>query len=150
MGGREKRKNMEQESFTKGPWKITKTYPRQGAENNYVIWATMPYQILQSQPGNDCPIGSVNLNEFYGHVWQFPTDKDGDMIEGESFNRSEIDAEANARLICAAPEMFEAMQWFCERVEKGEVRSIRTYHRFKSILNNISSPIQSETEVSEG
>lgn len=29
----------------------------------------------------------------------------------------------------------EAMQWFCDRVEKGEVRSKKTYARFKELLD---------------
>ncbi len=32
-------------------------------------------------------------------------------------------------------ELREAMQWFCDRVDKGEVRSKRTYKRFKELLN---------------
>jgi hypothetical protein len=34
-------------------------------------------------------------------------------------------------------KMKEAMRWFCERVEKGEVRSKRTYARFKQILTEV-------------
>lgn len=30
----------------------------------------------------------------------------------------------------------DAMQWFCDRVDKGEVRSIKTYKRFKELLSN--------------
>ena len=40
----------------------------------------------------------------------------------------------NATLIAAAPEMLEAMQEFVDRVEKGEVRSVKTYAKFKSII----------------
>ena len=41
---------------------------------------------------------------------------------------------ANARLIVCAPEMLSAMIEFCERVEKGEVRSTKTYNKFKEII----------------
>lgn len=42
--------------------------------------------------------------------------------------------DANAKLIAAAPEMLEAMLEFCNRVEKGEVRSTYTYTKFKAII----------------
>lgn len=42
--------------------------------------------------------------------------------------------EANAKLIAAAPEMIEALQWFVDRCDKGEVRSTKTYNRFKEII----------------
>jgi hypothetical protein len=29
----------------------------------------------------------------------------------------------------------EALEWFCQRVEKGEVRSTQTYQRFKELLS---------------
>jgi hypothetical protein len=32
-------------------------------------------------------------------------------------------------------ELIESMKWFCERVEKGEVRSTRTYNRFKELIS---------------
>jgi hypothetical protein len=48
------------------------------------------------------------------------------------------EAKANALLIAAAPEMYEAMNEFCERVEKGEVRSTKTYNKFKEILKKIN------------
>ena len=31
-------------------------------------------------------------------------------------------------------ELIEALQWFCERVERGEVRSKKTYARFKELI----------------
>jgi hypothetical protein len=39
----------------------------------------------------------------------------------------------NGELIAQAPAMFEAMQEFCIRVEKGEVKSTYTYNKFKAI-----------------
>jgi hypothetical protein len=44
------------------------------------------------------------------------------------------DGEANAHLIAAAPEMYEAMAEFVHRCEIGEVRSIKTYAKFKKVL----------------
>ncbi len=38
------------------------------------------------------------------------------------------------RLQASCVAMRGAMLWFCDRVEKGEVRSVRTYARFKEIL----------------
>jgi hypothetical protein len=32
-------------------------------------------------------------------------------------------------------ELIDAMNWFCERVEKGEVRSTKTYNRFKELIS---------------
>lgn len=41
---------------------------------------------------------------------------------------------ANARLISVAPELLEAMIEFVERVDKGEVRSTKTYNKFKELI----------------
>lgn len=40
----------------------------------------------------------------------------------------------DAHLIAAAPEMYGAMKEFCDRCDKGEVRSKRTYAKFMEIL----------------
>lgn len=40
----------------------------------------------------------------------------------------------HARLIAAAPEMYEAISEFVARCEAGEVRSKKTYAKFKAIL----------------
>jgi hypothetical protein len=42
--------------------------------------------------------------------------------------------ESDAHLIAAAPDMYDAMQELVDRVERGEVRSVKTYHKFKAIL----------------
>lgn len=47
---------------------------------------------------------------------------------------SNEEVKANALLISKAPEMLEAMQEFVDRVDKGEVRSNRTYNKFKQII----------------
>lgn len=47
----------------------------------------------------------------------------------------EIDEAIQADLIReAAPELLEALEWFCERVDKGEVRSVKTYSKFKQLI----------------
>ena len=101
---------MSNTKHTPGPWRLTHTTPSWGRSHQYVIWAEMPYQILQSGVGKSTPIGSIDMNDSYGHVWQFPTDAEGEMIKDESFNRSELPAEANAKLIAAAPELLEALK----------------------------------------
>lgn len=47
--------------------------------------------------------------------------------------------KANAQLIAHAPEMLEAMQEFCDRVERGEVRSKKTYALFKDLLTRATA-----------
>lgn len=42
--------------------------------------------------------------------------------------------EANARLIAAAPDMLEALKEFVARVDRGEVRSKKTYTAFKALI----------------
>ena len=42
-------------------------------------------------------------------------------------------------------EAREAMDWFCQRVEKGEVLSVKTYARFKMLLaRNTPAPLDGE------
>lgn len=42
--------------------------------------------------------------------------------------------QANFRLMSQSKRMLAAMQNFCDRVEKGEVRSTKTYNEFKEII----------------
>lgn len=44
---------------------------------------------------------------------------------------------ANAKLISEAPNMYELIKEFCQRVEKGEVRSTYTYSEFKKIIERL-------------
>jgi hypothetical protein len=44
---------------------------------------------------------------------------------------------------------FEAMQEFCDRVDRGEVRSKRTYAKFKAILAEPSDPNYAPGEAAE-
>jgi ribonuclease HI len=41
----------------------------------------------------------------------------------------------NSNLKKQNKELREALSWFCNRVDTGEVRSKRTYARFKELLN---------------
>ncbi|MFD2600187.1 hypothetical protein ACFSQ3_14610 [Sphingobacterium corticis] len=43
---------------------------------------------------------------------------------------------ANARLMSKAPEMLEALQEFCRRVERGEVKSKHTYVKFQELIKS--------------
>src|SRR5699024_6789002 len=74
------------------------------------------------------------------HV-QSRTGHDGRTISGlqticsvNTVFTSKEESKANAQLISKAPEMLEAMQWFCDRVDNGEVRSTKTYNKFKQII----------------
>lgn len=58
-------------------------------------------------------------------------------IRNVSNNLDEINA--NAKLISCAPELLQALQWFCERVDKGEVRSTKTYNKFKQLIEKATT-----------
>ena len=49
--------------------------------------------------------------------------------------------EANARLIVTAvnchDELVDALQWFIDRVDAGEVRSRKSYNKFKTLLDKV-------------
>jgi hypothetical protein len=51
-----------------------------------------------------------------------------------SLNNGDLDSKTPQDL---AVEMAQAIQWFCDRVDRGEVRSKRSYKRFKEILNKL-------------
>lgn len=46
---------------------------------------------------------------------------------------------ANFKLFAQSLNMLEAMQEFCDRVDKGEVRSTKTYKKFKEIIHLVNS-----------
>lgn len=54
---------------------------------------------------------------------------------GESLIPLEADTNDFERLEERVRELEGCLSWFCERVEKGEVRSVRTYARFKEALS---------------
>lgn len=45
-----------------------------------------------------------------------------------------VEVEANAHLIAAAPEMLEALEYFCVRVDEGSIQSKVTYAKYKEII----------------
>jgi hypothetical protein len=56
-------------------------------------------------------------------------------VLSRGYNQKETaEVEANANLIAMAPELLEAMIEFVERVDKGEVRSTKTYNKFKELI----------------
>lgn len=73
--------------------------------------------------------GSKN-NCFMAQVFN---DKGKSIAEIESTDNPE-EATANAKLFSKAPEMLLEMEKFCNRVEKGEVRSVNTYNKFKKLI----------------
>jgi hypothetical protein len=61
---------------------------------------------------------------------------EGNIIcDRPSMYRSSEKWDANAKLIITAPLFLEAAIEFCERVEKGEIRSVKTYNKFKELIN---------------
>ena len=94
--------------FTKGPWVAGwgdgLTGPRMA---NMTGWdALFPVHVMDGEYGT--PVVALSMKDT-SHI-------------------------ANANLIAAAPDMYEAMSEFVRRVDAGEVRSIKTYNSFKAIL----------------
>lgn len=65
---------------------------------------------------------------------------------GEGYQDKDT-ARATANLLSAAPEMYEAMKEFCERVERKEIGSVRTYEKFKAILAKADGITKPETQT---
>jgi hypothetical protein len=59
------------------------------------------------------------------------------LIDDDSKTFDEI--KANAILMKNAPKMLEAIIEFCKRVDNGEVRSKKTYSKFKKLIEEIES-----------
>jgi len=95
-------------NHTPGPWRLTHNEPSWGRSYKYVIYANSPYKVSQANESIEMNIGSIDMNDHYGHRWQLPVDEIGDIIKDASFNVSEINAKANAKLIASAPELLEA------------------------------------------
>jgi hypothetical protein len=95
-------------SRTKGPWKYEL---HQRKRNGYEDWNT--YTVRQAET-NVCLAVVNEVDRFY-----------------------EKDSRGNAIAISLVPEMIDAMQDFCVLVERGRIRSVRTYSIFKEILNRI-------------
>jgi hypothetical protein len=90
----------------------------------------------------------MSKHDFTSGPWsiRFGHDKDnypyqifsetGDNITtwGSIFRKAKAEGQNNAYLIASAPDMYEAMEEFVHRCEIGEVRSVKTYAKFKAIL----------------
>src|SRR5690606_36583623 len=61
----------------------------------------------------------------------------GGYYDNKRVNEVHEENIANARLIRKAPEMLKALQDFVDRVDRGEVRSKRTYAKFKELIKSI-------------
>jgi hypothetical protein len=66
-------------------------------------------------------------------------------VEQEPVLRVVVDpnVEGGKRFTIAAPasdELLEALEWFCDRVDRGEVRSKSTYACFKALLAKHKGP----------
>lgn len=95
--------------FTRGKWRVVHSESKP-AFNVIGTVPGMKYKIAR------CPY----------HIYEGQSDLMAD--------REKEEAEANAKLISCAPEMLEALQWFVDRCDNAEVRSTRTYNRFKEII----------------
>ena len=73
---------------------------------------------------------------FESHV-VFTEESDVAYVYNDNISLEEI--HANGRLIAVAPKMLEALQMFVNRVEKGEIRSKKTYAQFKEIIKKATS-----------
>jgi hypothetical protein len=58
----------------------------------------------------------------------------GGKIIATAWGDTKEEAEANAKLIAAAPELLEACIEFCRKVECGEARSTRSYNQMQAAI----------------
>lgn len=100
---------MENLKHTPGPWKI-KGYAGEHDEDGALIAA-----------------GDKNICSTSGGLRENSSPKEW----GEYY--------ANANLIAIAPDMLEAMIEFCDRVDRGEVKSTKTYNKFKELIKRVNS-----------
>lgn len=90
---------------SKGPWEVSRTFNRATEQNAVVV------------------LGNGGLVVAYFGFLSRKEDTDTDRLR-----------LSNAKLASKAPEMLEAMIEFCDRVDRGEVRSKKTYAKFKAII----------------
>ena len=77
-------------------------------------------------------IGGATSGQLFG-TDDFPClNEDEDNIEA-----IKQDNKFFANAVCQCLEMYKAMKEFCDRVDKGEVRSVKTYAKFKEILSKV-------------
>lgn len=90
---------------------------------------------------NDFYIEVRNISEDEKTVFNcnvFLNRETDDCLQHESDSLCEENL-ANAKLIASAPEILAAMIEFVERVDKGEVRSTKTYNKFKELINKATT-----------
>ena len=131
----------------------------------------------QDQPCN-CP-GSMTISELEGQVEDYAglyekaktelealkRERDELKLERDMFKKdtlagygrnlakSELIVELEDELDTLKAEvqrLREALEWFCHRVEAGEVRSKRTYARFKEILSTLQKAPERDENSQKG
>lgn len=104
-------------TFTPGPWRI-----EQARNSPYGPIFRLIGNTPDKWHGENGTIGSLHMNDSFGCDWAFPVDKDGEMIPDAGYNRAELDAEANARLISFAPVMYAKLkEWAYQDNEIAEL-----------------------------
>tara|TARA_R110002124_G_C8974544_1_gene515801 strand:- start:40651 stop:40926 length:276 start_codon:yes stop_codon:yes gene_type:complete len=63
------------------------------------------------------------------------------VVANQYANVDKEQMRANARMMAPAPEILEAMQELVDRVERGEVRSVKAYSKFKSLLAKVNGDL---------
>lgn len=110
---------------------------------------TYSYVILHvSQTAFDEIKKKIETAGQYDHI--FHSHKDGVVIDMHGIA---IQAIGPVPLYNISPSqaqgMFEALEWFCSRVEKGEVRSKNSYKKFKEIIQEIVEEANKSIEYDE-
>lgn len=63
--------------------------------------------------------------------------EDESLANVGKFRATQEEVQANARLMCAAPDLLAICEEFVRRVECGEVRSRRTYAAMQDIIQKV-------------
>jgi len=78
-------------------------------------------------------VGGATVGQLYGN-------DDYPCLDPEEDDMAAIAADLKffGNAVCQCLEMYKAMQEFCDRVDRGEVRSVKTYAKFKDILTRVN------------
>lgn len=60
---------------------------------------------------------------------------------GLALTTTEGNVETNALLMASAHELLKLAEWFCSRVESGEVRSVATYGELRKIVARVRGEV---------